>query len=182
MPQNGSKIGQTAPRTGTGCPHEGPSVGPVREENANRDPSLHSERTQALLRMPTTGSWCVCETVPTLVYLTCPTLGSPFRHSLRAICTVLLDPRDPFLQSERMQGFAADPVYVKGEVFAYVGRIHNLEDLKEGRSVCQCWAKSKPKGPKDLLVPGNGNRTSAGQAHRQQAFPVTVTGNRLRSR
>ena len=25
-PQNGSKNGQTAPRTGTGCPHEGPSV------------------------------------------------------------------------------------------------------------------------------------------------------------
>ena len=27
-PQNGSKNGQTAPRTGTGCPHEGPRVGP----------------------------------------------------------------------------------------------------------------------------------------------------------
>ena len=25
-PQNGSKNGETAPRTGTGCPHEGPSV------------------------------------------------------------------------------------------------------------------------------------------------------------
>ena len=32
-----------------------------------------------------------------------------------------LDPRDPLLQSERMQGCAADPVCVNGEVFAYVG-------------------------------------------------------------
>ena len=62
---------------------------------------------------------------------TCPTLGSLFSHSLRAICTVLLDPRDPLLQSERMQGFAADPVYVKGEVFAYVGLRQNLKDLKD---------------------------------------------------
>ena len=29
-----------------------------------------------------------------------------------------------------MQGFAADPVYVKGEVFAYVGRNQNLKGLK----------------------------------------------------
>ena len=35
------------------------------------------------------------------------------------------------MQSERMQGFAADPVYVKGEVFAYVGLPHNLKDLKK---------------------------------------------------
>jgi len=55
----------------------------------------------------------------------------PFRHSLRAICTVLLDPRDPLLHSERTQGFAADPVYVKGEVFAYVGLPQNLKDLKD---------------------------------------------------
>ena len=70
----------------------------------------------------------------TFVQLKYPTLGSPFRHSLRAICTVLLDPRDPLLQSERMQGFAADPVYVKGEVFAYVGSIQNLKDLKDLRA------------------------------------------------
>ena len=38
--------------------------------------------------------------------------------------------RDPLLQPERMQGFAADPVYVKGEVFAYVGLPQNLKDLK----------------------------------------------------
>ena len=38
--------------------------------------------------------------------------------------------RDPLLQSERMQGFAADPVYAKGEVFAYVGLPQNLKDLK----------------------------------------------------
>ena len=29
------------------------------------------------------------------------------------------------------QGFAADPVYVKGEVFAYVGLPQNLKDLTE---------------------------------------------------
>jgi hypothetical protein len=29
-----------------------------------------------------------------------------------------------------MQGFAADPVYVNGEVFAYVGLPQNLKDLK----------------------------------------------------
>ena len=40
----------------------------------------------------------------------------------------MLDPRDPLLQSERTQGFAADPVYVKGEVFASVGLPHNLKD------------------------------------------------------
>ena len=31
-----------------------------------------------------------------------------------------------------MQGFAADPGYVKGEVFAYVGLPQNLKDLKDG--------------------------------------------------
>jgi hypothetical protein len=50
---------------------------------------------------------------------------------MRAICTVLLDPRDPLLQSGRMQGFAADPVYAKCEVFAYVGLPQNLKDLKD---------------------------------------------------
>ena len=32
-----------------------------------------------------------------------------------------------------IQFFAADPVYVKGEVFAYVGLLQNLKDLKDGR-------------------------------------------------
>ena len=64
------------------------------------------------------------------VQLKYPTLGSPFSHSLRAICTALLDSRDPLLQSERTQGFAADPDYWKGEVFAYVGLPQNLKDLK----------------------------------------------------
>ena len=36
---------------------------------------------------------------------------------------------------ERTQGFAADPVYVKGEVFAYVGLSQNLKDLKDVRVV-----------------------------------------------
>ena len=42
-----------------------------------------------------------------------------------------LDPREPLLHSERTQGFAADPDYWKGEVFAYVGRNQNLKDLKD---------------------------------------------------
>ena len=39
--------------------------------------------------------------------------------------------RDPLLHSERTQGFAADPDYWKGEVFAYVGRNQSLKDLKD---------------------------------------------------
>ena len=35
------------------------------------------------------------------------------------------------MQSERMQGFTADPVYAKGEVFAYGGLPQNLKDLKD---------------------------------------------------
>ena len=54
-------------------------------------------------------------------------------HSPRAICTVLLDPRDPFLQSERTQGFAAGPVY---------GRAKCLPVLGAFRSVCLCWEHS----------------------------------------
>ena len=46
-------------------------------------------------------------------------------------------PRDPLLPSERTQGFAADPVYVKGEVFAYVGLPQNLKDLKPEPSQVQ---------------------------------------------
>ena len=69
---------------------------------------------------------------------------SPFRHSLRAVCTVLLDPRDPLLHSESTQGFAADPDYWKGEVFAYVESIQNLKDLK----------LEEPKGPKGPEAPG----------------------------
>ena len=104
------------------------------------------------------GSWCACETVPTLVYLTCPTLGSPFSHSLRAICTVLLNPRDPLLQSERMQGFAADPDYWKGEVFAYVGLPQNLKDLKGAGSraigLTQTPQQSHPLSPGSRLRKG----------------------------
>ena len=53
------------------------------------------------------------------------------------MCTVLLDPRDPLLHSERTQGFAADPDYWKGEVFDYDGLPQNLKDLKGGRA--RCW-------------------------------------------
>ena len=36
-----------------------------------------------------------------------------------------------------MQGCAADPVYMKGEVFAYVGRNQNLKERKQGFSAEQ---------------------------------------------
>ena len=45
------------------------------------------------------------------------------KDSLRAICTVLLDPRDPLLQSERTQGFAADPVYVRAKCLPMLGSL-----------------------------------------------------------
>ena len=66
----------------------------------------------------------------------------PCRHSLRGICTTLLDPRDPLLHPERTQGFAADPDYWKGEVFAYVGSIQNLKDLKDPRELSPVYEAS----------------------------------------
>ena len=50
------------------------------------------------------------------------------------------DPRDPLLHSERTQGFAADPDYWKGEMFAYVGLPQNLKDLKDR----QPWTPGRP--------------------------------------
>ena len=66
-----------------------------------------------------------------------------------------------------MQGFAADPVYAKGEVFAYVGLPQTLKDLKDrdrglkehatpvGRwtipkptswvQICQLWSATEPR-------------------------------------
>ena len=41
------------------------------------------------------------------------------------------------LSLERMQGCAADPVCVKGEVFAYVGLPQNLKDLKDWKATTQ---------------------------------------------
>ena len=38
-------------------------------------------------------------------------------------CTVLLDPRDPLLQSERTQGFTADPVYGRANCLPMLGEI-----------------------------------------------------------
>ena len=68
--------------------------------------------------------------------------SSLYMNSAR-LCTVLLDPRDPLLHSERTQGFAADPDYWKGEVFAYVGLPQNLKDLKDSTRSCAsappCW-------------------------------------------
>ena len=67
------------------------------------------------------------------------TLGSPFSHSLRAICTALLDPRDPLLQSEWTQGFTVNPVYGRAKCLSMLGEIKTLKDLKDGR------AKRDPK-------------------------------------
>ena len=36
-------------------------------------------------------------------------------------CTVLLDPRNPLLRSERIQGFAAGPVYARAKCLPTVG-------------------------------------------------------------
>jgi hypothetical protein len=57
-----------------------------------------------------------------------PLEDHPLATHTRAICTVLLDPRDPLLHPERTQSFAADPDYWKGEAFAYVGLPQNLKD------------------------------------------------------
>jgi hypothetical protein len=67
----------------------------------------------------------------------------------------LLDPRDPLLHSERTQGFAADPDYWKGEVFAYVGLPQNLKDLKAQVYALLLLAKSEGLGETGLawLVP-----------------------------
>ena len=49
-------------------------------------------------------------------------LKSAFSRLLvTAICTVLLDPRDPLLQSERTQDFTADPVYGRAKCLPMLG-------------------------------------------------------------
>ena len=65
-----------------------------------------------------------------MVYLHTPHCRITRQTLTASHLTVLLDPRDLLLQSERTQSFAADPVYVKGKVFAYVGLPENLKDLK----------------------------------------------------
>jgi hypothetical protein len=55
------------------------------------------------------------------------------------------------MHSERTQGFAADPDFWKGEVFAYVGSIQNLKDLNViWRGQVRLWRKfcdSEPFAP-----------------------------------
>ena len=87
----------------------------------------------------------------------------PPTRPLRAICTVLLDPRDPLLHSERAQGFAADPVYVKSEVFAYVGLSQNLKDLKDLKATSPC--------PPEF---SGGYMTGASDSHDQSTLVVYV--------
>ena len=47
---------------------------------------------------------------------------APLSHSLRAICTVLLDPRDHLLHSGT-QGFTADPVYGRAKCLPMLGSL-----------------------------------------------------------
>ena len=116
------------------------------------------------------------------VFLETPKPNRVFSPGNRNRNQVTPTPAAKDLQSERTQGFAADPVYVKGEVFAYVGLPQNLKDLKatEGElnairkhkcvlfspfygRTCR-WAmlgELKPKGPtgsnRILLVPTQQN-------------------------
>ena len=59
--------------------------------------------------------------------------GGPFSHSLRAICT----------ERARTAGSSRSFTALRKDAGLYCG-----SRLLEGRSVCLCWAKSKPKGPK----------------------------------
>ena len=61
-------------------------------------------------------SWCACEYGNQLVYLHKPHLRITLQtltgsHLITDYCTVMLDPRDPLLQYEKTQGFAAVPVF-----------------------------------------------------------------------
>ena len=44
-----------------------------------------------------------------------------WNRDLFLVCTVLLDPRDPLLQSERTQGFTAGPVYGRAKCLPMLG-------------------------------------------------------------
>ena len=71
---------------------------------------------------------------PFFVRTTCSeaTPPSPSAQRVQVLLEIKDTRRHYLLQSERMHGFAAEPVYAKGEVFAYVGLPPNLKDLKEG--------------------------------------------------
>ena len=73
----------------------------------------------------TPGMPCVVPGQPqihALVPSTTSQLAFPASWS-HAICTVLLDPQDPLLQSERTQGFAADPVYGRAKCLPMLGSL-----------------------------------------------------------
>ena len=84
-------------------------------------------RLQGLLGIETREAlWSYCEAVCVSMAnhwytFTHPTLGSPFRQSPGTICTVLLDPRNPLLRSERTQGLAAGPVYGRAKCLPILG-------------------------------------------------------------
>jgi hypothetical protein len=67
-----------------------------------------------------------------------------------------------------MQGFAADPVYVMGEVFAYVGLPQNLKDLKDLRAV---------KGVSSFWFQQPGLKTVTGNRP-SRVIGVTAAGDR----
>ena len=54
-----------------------------------------------------------------------PLEDHPLATHQRAICTVLLDPQDPLLQSERAQGFIAGPVCGRAKCLHMLGVIKN---------------------------------------------------------
>jgi len=95
-----------------------------RERDRERERVRERERKKDLIPLwafSRLGAWCACEHGNQLVYAHMSVYGPPFSHSPRAICTVLLDPRDPLLQSERTQGFAAGPVYGRAKCLPMVG-------------------------------------------------------------
>ena len=92
------------------------------------------------------GSWCACERVPTWGHLICPSLGSPFSHAPRAICTALLDCSSSGVSNNLTIKFDDGQL---GPLLHPKGRRALLQiPSMEGRSVCLCWAPSKPRGPK----------------------------------
>ena len=75
-----------------------------------------------------------------------------------------------------MQGFAADPVYAKGEVFAYIGLPQNLKDLKDPKrssnnlkDLKDRWEFKESKGPKERK-----------QGFSAEQVPVSASGGSLK--
>ena len=59
-----------------------------------------------------------------------PWRAFPIFHCYPHICTVLLDSRDPLLQSEMKQGFAADPLYGRVKCWPTLGSLKTSKTSK----------------------------------------------------